>query len=327
MNKFKEFIISRKSFYIFSLINILIFYTILILYHVLDEAMNYATFLSLSILLIYMTYDFYRFSRQYDDMNKLLNLEFTDLSYLPQPSNIIEEQYQTLLIKIDELQKELKNQNDMNYDDMINYFTLWVHQIKTPISALRLLIQSENYSQNELLSQVLKIEQYVEMVLHYIKIDHMSSDLHIQSYYLFDIVNEVVKKHATFFIQKKIRLDMKQTDRYILTDEKWISFVIEQILSNALKYTKTGTISIYEDNEVLYIQDTGIGIKEEDLPRVCEKGFTGYNGRLDKKASGLGLYLCKRIIDNLGYSLNIESIIGEGTIVSIHFHKDNLKVE
>lgn len=152
-------------------------------------------------------------------------------------------------------------------------------------------------------------------------------DLHIQSYYLFDIVNEVVKKHATFFIQKKIRLDMKQTDRYILTDEKWISFVIEQILSNALKYTKTGTISIYEDNEVLYIQDTGIGIKEEDLPRVCEKGFTGYNGRLDKKASGLGLYLCKRIIDNLGYSLNIESIIGEGTIVSIHFHKDNLKVE
>lgn len=174
MNKFKEFIISRKSFYIFSLINILIFYTILILYHVLDEAMNYATFLSLSILLIYMTYDFYRFSRQYDDMNKLLNLEFTDLSYLPQPSNIIEEQYQTLLIKIDELQKELKNQNDMNYDDMINYFTLWVHQIKTPISALRLLIQSENYSQNELLSQVLKIEQYVEMVLHYIKIDHMS---------------------------------------------------------------------------------------------------------------------------------------------------------
>ena len=126
---------------------------------------------------------------------------------------------------------------------------------------------------------------------------------------------------------KKLKLDLEPIDCEILTDEKWISFVIEQIISNALKYTKEGSIHIYERNQVLYIEDTGIGIKEEDLPRVFERGFTGYNGRLDKKASGLGLYLCYQIVKNLGYCIAIKSELGKGTIVSIDFHVDELKVE
>jgi len=327
MNKLWEFLYYRKQFYLFSFLTIGIFYLVLFLYNALIDAVHYATLLCVAILLIYMIIDFYQFYKKNTQLERILSLNHVYISDMPLPTNLIEEQYHELLSKLDQMHQDLENHHDQTYHDMIDYFTLWVHQIKTPISALRLLIQSQEYNPNDLLIQIFKIEQYVEMVLHYMKMQHMSSDLKIQEYALSDILNEVVKKQAIFFIQKKIKLDMKPTQRIILTDAKWISFVIEQILSNALKYTKEGTISIYEKDEILYIQDSGIGIKEDDLPRVFEKGFTGYNGRTDKKASGLGLYLCKQVIDNLGYRIKIESIVDQGTKVSIDFHVNKLDIE
>lgn len=327
MNKLWDYLCYRKQFYIFTFLIIGIFYLILYLYNALIDAINYAVILSLTILISYIAIDFYKFYKQSQQLQYILSLKNIYLSDLPLPRTVIEEYYHELLTKVDYLHNELKNKDDEDYHDMLDYFTLWVHQIKTPISALRLLIQSQEESQNDLLMQVFKIEQYVDMVLHYIKIDHMSSDMQIKEYSLDLIVNEVIKKQATFFIQKKIKLNKESIDRMILTDEKWISFVIEQILSNALKYTKDGMIHIYEKDEVLYIKDTGIGIKSEDLPRVFEKGFTGYNGRVDKKASGLGLYLCYKIISNLGYKIHIESTVGKGTTISIDFHVDKLQVE
>lgn len=327
MNKLWNYLCYRKQFYIFTFLIIGIFYLILFLYNALIDAINYAAILSISFLFIYIVIDFYKFYKQSQQLQYILLLDNIYLSDLPLPRTSIEEYYHELLTKVDYLHKELKNKDDNDYHDMLDYFTLWVHQIKTPISALRLLIQSQEESQNDLLLQVFKIEQYVDMVLHYIKIDHMSSDMRIKEYSLEFIINDIIKKQATFFIQKKIKLNKEAIDRMILTDEKWISFVIEQILSNALKYTKEGSISIYEKDEILYIEDTGIGIKPEDLPRVFEKGFTGYNGRVDKKASGLGLYLCYKIICNLGYKIYIDSTIGKGTVVSIDFHVDQLQVE
>lgn len=327
MNKLWDYLCYRKQFYIYSFLIIGIFYFILFLYNALLDAINYAAILSLSLLVIYTVIDFYRFYKQHTQLEYILSLDNIYMSDLPLPRTAIEEYYHELLTKVDHLHKELQNQNDNHYHDMLDYFTLWVHQIKTPISALRLLVQLQEEPQNDLLLQIFKIEQYVDMVLHYIRIDHMSSDLSIKEYALDSILNEVIKKQATFFIQKKIKLNKEPIQRTILTDEKWISFVIEQILSNALKYTKEGMIHIYEKDEVLYIEDTGIGIKPEDLPRVFEKGFTGHNGRVDKKASGLGLYLCQQIIHNLGYRVTIESTLGKGTVVAIDFHVDKLQVE
>lgn len=327
MKKLIDYLYFRKSLYIFSFLFVGNYWLILSLYHTLSEAIIYATVLSLSLLFIYFIFDFYHFYKKSTQLQYVQELPQVYISDLPLPSSSIEDQYQQLLEKTDNLHKQLETERDYQYDEMIDYFTLWVHQIKTPISALRLLIQSQELSQNELLIQILKIEQYVDMVLHYIKVSHMEADLKLKYYDLGSIVNDVLKKQATFFIHKKIKLIFQPIERKILTDEKWISFVIEQILSNALKYTKEGSITIYEEDEVLYIKDTGIGIKEEDLPRLFERGFTGYNGRLDKKASGLGLYLCQQIIKNLGYSMRIQSTLGEGTVVSINFHVEQLHVE
>ena len=327
MKKLYNYLRYRQSLYFLSFLFIGLFNIVLYLYDISSKAIQYATLLCFFILVVYFIIDYYHFYKKQKQLSYILNFKETYISDLSLPDNQIEQLYQDLLKKIDDLHHQLEGKNEQDYHNMIDYFTLWVHQIKTPISALHLLIQSEDTSSNDLLIQVLRIEQYVEMVLHYIKVDHMSSDLKLKYYSLENIVNAVVKKQATFFIHQKIQLNLEPISLNILTDEKWITFVIEQIVSNALKYTKQGYIHIYVRDETLYIEDTGIGIHEEDLPRLFERGFTGYNGRLDKKASGLGLYLCYEIIQNLGYKINIQSQFGKGTCVSIDFHVEKLQVE
>ena len=178
----------------------------------------------------------------------------------------------------------------------------------------------------EMKLELFKVEQYVEMVLSYLRMEDMSGDLVFEEYSLDEIVRQAVRKYSRMFILKKIRLDLGPLDHQVLTDEKWLVFVVEQILSNALKYTKEGGISIYmtsyRDRPVLAIEDTGIGISAEDLPRVFEKGFTGYNGRADKKSTGIGLYLCKKIMDRLHHNIYIESQEGQGTKVYLYLERE-----
>ncbi|MCD7839480.1 MAG: sensor histidine kinase [Erysipelotrichaceae bacterium] len=319
MNYLKE----RKYVYLLHFLFLLIFWIVFYLYNVDTSIILYATMLVLGILVIYFVWDFYRYHQKEKQLQYILKLD--DIIELPDTSLPMEQLYQQILKQINMMNQTLISDQNKHYQDQIDYYTLWIHQIKMPISALRLLIQTSN--NNEMMLQLLRIEQYVDMVLYYLKSDHISSDLSIKKLNLSTIINDIIKKNATFFIQKKIQLQLEPIDFIVLTDEKWISFVIEQVLSNALKYTKEGTIHIYVKDEILYIEDTGIGIKEEDLPRVFEKGYTGYNGRLDKKASGIGLYLCKKIIDELGLSISIESVIGKGTTVMIDFHIETLKVE
>ena len=220
---------------------------------------------------------------------------------------------------------------DGKLSDMMDYYTMWVHQIKTPIAAMRLLLQSEETSNSEeLLDQLFKIEQYVGMVLQYLRVESMSGDLLLSRYELDDIVKQAIKKHTKSFIRKKITLHYEEIHKKVLTDEKWLVFVIEQLISNALKYTNSGSISIYLDKELpdtLVIEDTGIGICPEDLPRVCEKGYTGYNGRADKKSTGIGLYLCKRILNKLSHTMTITSEVSTGTKVYINLAMKELTVE
>ena len=214
--------------------------------------------------------------------------------------------------------EELKNKED--------FFSMWAHQIKTPIAAMNLLLQNEEYDQAGCRQELFRIENYVEMALNYSRFENMSGDLVLEKCRLLQMVKQSVKKYSQVFIHKHLKVELDVHDITILTDEKWFCFVLEQILSNALKYTKEGCIRISAGSEgrkvCISISDTGIGIRKEDLPRIFEKGYTGYNGRLDKKASGLGLYLCSGICKKLGHEISAVSEEGRGTEIKICVPED-----
>lgn len=242
--------------------------------------------------------------------------------------------HQEMVNTLFEGKAKIESDNNIARKEMLDYYSLWVHQIKTPIAAMRILLQAaEEISfekRTELEMELFKIEQYVEMALSYIRLGNMASDLKLQWYSMDEIIKPAVKKYSKLFILKKIKLKYEPIENKILTDEKWLGLVVEQILSNALKYTNEGTISIYlepKKENVLVIEDTGIGIWQEDLPRVFEKGFTGYNGRTDKKSTGIGLYLCKSIVDKLNHRIYISSEVSKGTKIFLNLNRDDFRLE
>lgn len=212
-----------------------------------------------------------------------------------------------------------------------DFFALWAHQVKTPIAALKLLLEDENPNNYSCKRELFKIENYVEMALNYLRFEELSGDLVLEKCRLLPLVKQVVKKFSTIFIHQHLSIEFENLDCEILTDDKWFSFVLEQVLSNSLKYTKEGGIKIFSrDTDLgkeIVVKDTGVGIRTEDIPRVFEKGYTGYNGRVDKKASGIGLYLCKGVCNKLGHGIRVESEIGKGTDVIITVHKEKIKTE
>ena len=238
---------------------------------------------------------------------------------LPAAQSPQEQAYQALLLALHTDRQKLKSDMNARYHDMTEYYTVWAHQIKTPIAAIRLALQNEDTPlSRRLTGEVGRVEQYVQMALTYLRLGSDSSDYVIRSCALDDIVRPAVRRFAGEFIQRKIQLNYQMLNYTVITDEKWLGFVVEQVLSNALKYTPQGSVSIYMEPEgVLCIRDTGIGIAPEDLPRVFEKGYPGYNGRSHRKASGLGLYLCREILTRLGHSVSAESQVDHGTTIRI----------
>ena len=238
---------------------------------------------------------------------------------LPAAQSPQEQAYQALLLALHADRQKLKSDMNARYHDMTEYYTVWAHQIKTPIAAMRLGLQNEDTPlSRRLTGEVGRVEQYVQMALTYLRLGSDSSDYVIRSCALDDVVRPAVRRFAGEFIQRKIQLNYQMLNCTVITDEKWLGFVVEQVLSNALKYTPQGSVSIYMEPEgVLCIRDTGIGIAPEDLPRVFEKGYTGYNGRSQRKASGLGLYLCREILARLGHSVSAESQVDHGTTIRI----------
>ncbi len=251
-------------------------------------------------------------------------IDLTERS-LPEPESAIEEEYQRILECVREEQMSQTTLQQQRYDDMMTYYTLWAHQIKTPIASMKLHLQNEDTALSRTLSsELFRIEQYVEMVLMFLRLDADSTDYVIREYDLESIVRQAVKKFAGEFITRKIRLDFRPLNARVVTDEKWLSFVVEQVLSNALKYTPRGgcvTIAM-EPPMTLCIQDTGIGIAAEDLPRVFEQGYTGRNGRSDKQATGIGLYLCRRVMNNLGHGITASSRTGGGTTIRMNLYQN-----
>ena len=258
--------------------------------------------------------------------NKHRKLTQNEISVSSDP---IEKDYQEIIRKLKEEEAYSRQKTTSDYNNMVEYYTVWAHQIKTPIASMRLQIQSEDTeSARKLMGDLNRIEAYVEMVLTFLRLDSDSTDYLIKEYDLDEIIRPAIRKFSREFILKKLKLEYEPIEFKTITDSKWLSFIIEQVISNAVKYTSEGYVRIYmSEPGILCIEDTGVGISEEDLPRIFENGYTGFNGREDKRASGIGLYLCKRISDNLGHKIYAESKVGEGTKIFLDMRAKKLDVE
>lgn len=322
---FKDYLKKTYSIYLLYLSFICCTFVAFIICQTLTDLIIYMLGIYLFIILVYFFKDYRKYKNHHQNL-KYIKEDLDFLDDFPQDIYLEEKIYQEMIQQLQKKAFQLSKENQQKYNDMIDYYTKWVHQIKTPIAGLKLIIQND-YPDEKMLVELLKIEQYVNMALQYVRLDHIHHDLSFQKVSLDELVSQEIKKQSLFFLQKNIKVDYQIQDQQILTDEKWSSFAIEQVLSNALKYTKEGSITFYNEGEKLYIKDSGIGIKESDLPRVFEKGFTGFQGRNDKKASGLGLYLCKNIFDQLGHLISIESKVGQGTTVCLDFSKKEIFIE
>lgn len=307
----------------------LIFCITFLLYDLQVETLVYSYLLCLAISVIFVIIHFTRYYQKHIERQKITK-NITILSdNLPSSNNLLEQDYKDMVNKLIQINKKLTTTYQNNRQDSIDYYTTWVHQIKTPISVIQIMLQSEDTAEHrELLSQLFRIEQYVEMVLCHFRLDSNSNDFVIKKYSLDSIIKKAVHKYAPLFIRKKLSINYQSTDAYVITDEKWLLFIIEQLLDNAIKYTDKGGITITVTyNNILKISDTGIGIAAENLPRIFEKGFTGYNGRANKKSTGLGLYLCKQAAERLSHSISVTSQVGKGTQFSIDLQSYNFTTE
>jgi hypothetical protein len=308
---------------------VLLFLAVFSLYDLPAEAVLYASLLSLALGMALFAADYGQFCRRHRELERLLGQVEETVLPLPPARGLLEEDYQRLLSDLCADRAERKAESRLRLEDMEEYYTLWAHQIKTPIAAARLLLQAGDFPQRTALEmELFKIEQYVEMVLNYLRLDSESSDYCLRDTDLDELLRASIRKFSKLFILGRISLDFQPTGRTVLTDEKWLSFAVEQVLSNALKYTPPGgSIRICGDGETLVIADTGIGIRPEDLPRIFEKGFTGCNGREDKKSTGIGLYLCRRVLDRLGHGIAVTSQPGRGTQVALDLSRNRPVLE
>ncbi|GCD12966.1 sensor histidine kinase [Clostridium tagluense] len=284
------------------------------------------------MFILYLIFEYIKNKRYYDVIKYIIeNQEENIINSLPKSLNYEQKLYGELLMKVNEEFNLKINELYEAKKENVDFINSWVHEIKTPISACRLVIENSVYkSKEETLSnledEIDHIENYVEQALYYSRLDSFSKDYLINEINMHSLIMGVVKKHAKEFIGKKIKIEINDLEFTIDSDKKWLFFILDQILSNSLKYTgSNGLIKISGilnfSGKQLIIEDNGIGIKAEDIQRVFDKGFTGYNGREDFKATGMGLYLSKSLSTKLGHRITIESKPSEFTRVTVHFPK------
>ena len=294
------------------------------------EDLAYLLILELFVLGVIMTVDLIRYKARVKQVEDLLKRPVAEQSYNVETKDILEERYVDLIHAQEKSRVDTENMSAKSSKDMEQYYNIWVHQIKTPISGMNVLLQSMEPTEEvgELQNQLFSVEQYVDMALQYQKIKSTTNDFSFAEIPLNKVIRENIRKYARLFIAKKLAVRYEETALRVLTDEKWISFVLGQIITNAVKYSDKGSITISacedERNTYLSVKDEGIGISPEDLPRVFERGYTGYNGRADKKSTGIGLFLCKSVTRMLGHKIQISSEPGKGTEVTIIFSKQRI---
>ncbi len=329
MKTFFEYLLTHKKSITLWAAFSAVFALIFRLYRLPLAAVFYSVLICFFIGSVWILADFSVYREKRHTLRRLLEEITLTVDNLPQPRTAEEADYQKLIKTLFDFKQALANEMDEKYADMVDYYTLWAHQIKTPIAAMRLTLQSGEFPQSrELAEDLQRIEQYVEMVLCYLRLGSETNDFLIKKYDLDGIIRQAVRKFSSQFIRRRIKLIYEPVGVTVLTDEKWLLFVLEQVLSNALKYTKSGEIEItLEEPKTVCIRDTGIGISPEDINRIFEKGYTGYNGRTDKKASGIGLYLCRQICGKLGHTITAQSQVGKGTVIKIDLAEAQIEIE
>lgn len=313
------------AFFLFFALFLIAFY----LFRVPPEAVLYPSVLCLLIGAVFLFSDYRKQRRKHILLQKLKSASLLTV-LLPDAGGLIERDYREILSRLQEETKAIREAKAAKQSDAADYYTTWVHQIKTPIASMKLALQGEDTAlSRRLSSELLRVEQYVEMVLAYQRLEPGSNDYLIAEHSLDRIARQAVKKFAADFIGRRLTMQYEIGEEKILTDEKWFSFLLEQLLSNAVKYTRPGgVIRLYTENDrTVCLSDNGIGIAKEDLPRIFERGYTGFNGRKDKSASGIGLYLCKRVCDKLAIAITVLSSPGEGTTVRLVLPDTHAEIE
>lgn len=304
----------------------------------------YAAVLDAMIIIITVLAGFLGYSSKVKALSNALERPVEEQAQLPEATDDVEILYHRLLENQSIARSESESSAAIRQSQMRDYYSMWVHQIKTPISAMKLLLEAEREELGQLIcddeqsqcllsdnmdsfeDELFRIEEYVSMALQYQRVSSTENDFVLEKVSVDGVIRDTIKKYAKIMIRRHIGMNYSGTVQEVYTDGKWLAFILEQLLSNAIKYTLQGFVKIETAKEAnrffITIKDTGIGIKAEDLPRVFEKGYTGYNGHADKKATGIGLYLCRQMADKLGHTIRMESEIGKGTKVWIGFDLD-----
>lgn len=304
----------------------------------------YAAVLDAMIIIITVLAGFLGYSSKVKALSNALERPVEEQAQLPEAADDVEMLYHRLLENQSIARSESESSAAIRQSQMRDYYSMWVHQIKTPISAMKLLLEAEREELGQLMcddeqsqcllsdnmnsfeDELFRIEEYVSMALQYQRVSSTENDFVLEKVSVDGVIRDTIKKYAKIMIRRHIGMNYSGTVQEVYTDGKWLAFILEKLLSNAIKYTPQGFVKIETDKKAnrffITIKDTGIGIKAEDLPRVFEKGYTGYNGHADKKATGIGLYLCRQMADKLGHTIRIESEIGKGTKVWIGFDLD-----
>lgn len=320
----------RAKFFLLYLLLLFLLFAVYGLYGLPFGPAQYTALLLSLVCVLFCIADFFSFAkklRYYAVMQNQLVALPNGVPFSPSPT---EEALLAVICQLSQRAQAAETAHTAQLSATNEYYTLWSHQIKTPLAAMRLLLQEPEPDTDALLQELFKTEQYVEMVLDYQRLKMSTKDLVLQEYPLNTLVHKAVMGVSTLIIHKKLSLDLAELHGIVLTDEKWLIFVLEQLLTNAAKYTARGTISIYQSADaphLLVVEDTGIGIRPEDLPRVCEQGYTGCNGRLEEHSTGIGLALCKQVMAMLGHSFTITSVLGKGTRVTLDLGRKKLETE
>lgn len=227
--------------------------------------------------------------------------------------------------KIEVLEEELfetKKRQAEYQKDIESYFLTWVHQIKTPITATQLLLErNEHNVVNQVRQEIVQIDNYTSLALSYLKLLNEASDMSISEVKIDELIKPLIMKYRVHFIEQNTKIHYQSVDDNVLTDAQWASILIEQLLNNALKYARGKDIWINFNSETkqLYIKDNGIGISQADLPKIFDKGYSGYNGSLNESSSGIGLFIVKHISQHLNLNVEVESKLNSGTQFTIDF--------
>lgn len=330
--------IENKRFFLLFYAVLMLFVTLMMAVSINKEDMVgnilYTNFGGGIFLSVYVVGEYFYRNPFYKELNKLIKSDVKEVfALIPKPQSheqklfiqLLEKQHYEYLEELEQLHNEKSDYQD--------FIMSWIHEVKIPITACRMLIKNStgktsDYLANKFEDELIKIDNYVEQALYYSRIDSFSKDYFITEVSLNQIILESIKKYSKIFINKHIRFNMWDSQEFIYSDSKWLGFVVDQIVTNSLKYTNDGgmiSFTFEEDHreKQLVIHDTGPGIKPEDINRVFEKGFTGSTGRNHSKSTGIGLYLAKQLVLKLGHDISIKSKENKYTKVIIHFSKNN----